>query len=81
MTFSYSKRRLCQVLHCLPLLNGNYAHNCMVNIMLQSCISETMRTSVVLLFAFLVFVLVVAYAADEVSVYDNIATYLSLECV
>ena len=53
----------------------------MVNIMLQSCISETMRTSVVLLFAFLVFVLVVAYAADEVSVYGNIATYLSLECV
>jgi len=37
----------------------------------QSCPVETMRASVVLLFAFLALALVVAYAADEVSVYDN----------
>ena len=51
----------------------------MMNILLQSCIVETMRASVVLLFAFLALAFVVAYAADEVSVYGNIAGYLTLE--
>ena len=61
------------------ILNDNYAHNCMVNILLQSCIVETMRASVVLLFAVLALAFVVAYAADEVSVNGNIAGYLPLE--
>ena len=50
----------------------------MVNILLQSCIVETMRASVVLLFAVLALAFVVAYSADEVSVYDNIAGFLAL---
>ena len=51
----------------------------MVNIFLQSCIVETMRASVVLLFAFLALAFVVAYAADEVSVYGNITGVLAFE--
>ena len=51
----------------------------MVNILLQSCVAETMRASVVLLFAFLALAFVVTYAADEVSVYVNISGYLTLE--
>ena len=51
------------------------------NILLQSCVAETMRASVVLLFAFLALAFVVTYAADEVSVYGNIAGYLALEVV
>ena len=50
----------------------------MVNILLQSCIVETMRANVVLLFAVLALAFVVAYSADEVSVYDNIAGCLAL---
>ena len=50
-----------------------------VNILLQSCIAETMRASVALLFAFLALAFVVTYAADEVSVYGNIAAYLALK--
>ena len=50
-----------------------------VNILLQSCIVETMRASVVLLFAFLALAFVVTYAADEVSVYGHIAGYLALK--
>ena len=48
----------------------------MVIILLQSCIVETMRASVVLLIAFLALAFVVAYAADEVSVYGNISSIL-----
>ena len=50
-----------------------------VNILLQSCIAETMRASVVLLFAFLALAFVVTCAADEVSVYGNIAGCLALK--
>ena len=49
------------------------------NIFLQSCVSETMRASVVFLFAFLALAFVVTYAADEVSVNGNVAGYLTLE--
>ena len=62
------------------ILSDNYAHNCMVNILLQSCVAETMRASVVLLFAFLALAFVVTYAADEVSVYGNITGFLAFEC-
>ena len=51
----------------------------MVNILLQSCIAETMRASVVLLFAFLALAFVAVYADDEVSVYGNTAGYHTLE--
>ena len=51
----------------------------MVNILLQSCISETMRASVVILFAVMALAFVVVYAADEVSVCGNSAGYLTLE--
>ena len=40
-----------------------------------------MRASVVLLFAFLALAFVAAYAADEVSVYDNIAGCFTMEVV
>ena len=49
------------------------------NILLQSCITEKMRATVIFLFALLALAFVVAYAADEVSVYGNIAGYLNLE--
>jgi len=61
------------------ILNDSYAYNCMVNILLQSCVAETMRASVILLFAVLTLTFVVVYAADEVSVYGNISGYLTLE--
>ena len=50
-----------------------------MNIHLQSCVAETMRASVVLLFAFLALAFVLAYAADEVRVYGNIAGFLALK--
>ena len=43
----------------------------LIILLFQSCPVETMRASVVLLFAFLALAFVVAYAAGEVSVYDN----------
>ena len=46
---------------------------------LQSCFEETMRASVVLLFAFLALVFVAADAAGEVSVIISIATYIALK--
>ena len=51
----------------------------MMNIFLQSCFAETMRASVVLLFAVLALAFVVTYAADEVSVNGNSTGYLTLE--
>ena len=48
-------------------------------IYLHSCVVETMRASVVLLFAFLALAFVAAYAADEVSVNISIAGYVALK--
>ena len=45
---------------------------------LQSCFEETMRASVVLLFAFLAFAFVAAYAAVEVSDNISITSYIAL---
>ena len=50
--------------------------------MLNSCFVETMRASVVLLFAFLALAFVAAYAAVDVSININIpAAFLALETV
>ena len=54
-------------------MNKNYGIlNKLVICLLQWRLVETMRASVVLLFAFLALAFVAAYAADEVSIHANI---------
>ena len=78
-----SQRRIKRILlvkkhYVCVFQNQHVLLQCVVSL-LQICLEETMRASVVLLFAFLALAFVAAYAAVEVSVIVSIATYIALK--